>query len=172
MFQFILPPDDDDGAQIVLPPPTTPRDVDLSDIFVGRERQLDDFVARLERWRDFLKVGNLPPLPAPNALQLPATDRRLDGLFGLVHGRGGFGKSTLLRRWEEIARGYDQEFQVAHFDWENLGGEARKGLKPSAGETVDPQQYYELLSSLLATALAKYRSSLERYGFGNSFELW
>ncbi|MFE6869518.1 tetratricopeptide repeat protein [Kitasatospora sp. NPDC057692] len=88
------------------------------DVFVGRAQEQ-------ERFRLLLR-GLGRPDEGPD-----------EGHVLLVRGLGGIGKSTLLRRYEQIARGQDAEdaangrrLRVASLDWEQ--GQLRSGGAPSA----------------------------------------
>src|SRR5437016_4860159 len=91
-----------------------PDEIDLSEIFISREQQLDQFRFYLERW---LLLAANAPIPDPKAP--PSKNEKIAGLVVLLHGRGGFGKSTLLKRYREIALEYSSEIQVGDLiDWE------------------------------------------------------
>src|SRR5260221_8057729 len=87
---------------------------DLSQIFIGREQQLDQFRFYLERWK------RLALTPVDTQLTIaPSPNDKIQGLVVLLHGRGGFGKSTLLRCYREMALEYGQELTVGKIvDWE------------------------------------------------------
>ena len=75
-----------------LPPPeaaqNNPEYFDLSQIFVGREEQLEQFEIRLERWQQ-----QLQGLEAHNTWLIapPSPNNRIQGLVVMLYGRGGFG---------------------------------------------------------------------------------
>ena len=70
-------------------------DFDLNQIYIPREQQEDLFELNLNRWKhrifDAESDGSLDSAPSPN--------NKIQGLVVLLYGRGGFGKSTLLRRY-------------------------------------------------------------------------
>ncbi len=73
---------------------------DLSQIFIGREHQLDLFQIYLNRWKQL--IFNAEPDDTPVTLA-PSPNNKIQGLVVLLYGRGGFGKSTLLRKYRDIA---------------------------------------------------------------------
>src|SRR5437016_5133076 len=127
---------------------------DLSSIFIAREKQLDDFDSSLERWRGLLfKVNrNLnTSVTGP-----PTPDHKLQGLFVMLYGRSGFGKSTLLKHYRNLALEEGRNIVVsAIVDWE-FSVEGRRGLfSPPAGQEIDPFEYFHVLSGQLALALGR-----------------
>src|SRR6266568_7031181 len=72
--------------------PILPEDLDLNDIFIGRERQLHEFRNYLESWLRSLPLSSTIPLTLP-----PSPHMKLQGFFVFLHERGGLGKSTLLK---------------------------------------------------------------------------
>src|SRR6266516_7677731 len=72
---------------------------DLSQIFIGREQQLDLFQIYLNRWKQ--RMFNAEP-DCDLIVAAPSPDNKIQGLVILLYGRGGFGKSTLLRRYRKI----------------------------------------------------------------------
>src|SRR5207248_4033523 len=124
---------------------------DLNQIFIGREEQLDQFSFYLERWRRLAETTTNIPLNTA-----PSPNEKIRGLVVLLHGRGGFGKSTLLKRYHEIALEYNQELAVSKIvDWEFAAQERRALLNPARGEEVDAPAYFNLLRNQLADALGK-----------------
>src|SRR5215469_17602372 len=122
---------------------------DLSRIFIGREQQLDLFDYYLTRWQQILFVADpdLDPLVA----SAPSPDNKLQGLVVLLYGRVGFGKSTLLRRYRDIALQDSRHLAVSKIiDWE-FAVEGKHGLfNPPRGQQVDPAEYFRLLCAQLA----------------------
>jgi hypothetical protein len=91
-----------------------PADFDLGQIFIGREQQLDLFHIYLGHWKhETLTAPNLQVTAAPSP------NNRIQGLVVLLYGRGGFGKSTLLKHYRKIALQDSQKFIVSGIvDWE------------------------------------------------------
>jgi tetratricopeptide (TPR) repeat protein len=140
-----------------------PEDVDISRIFIAREREIDDFTLRLERW---YRLANDPNLSDGLRDEWPTPDHKIQGLVVLIYGRGGYGKSTLLRRFEEIARDYlDYEFCVGQIiNWQtDLSDKERMLLNPPPGEVVDVETYYKLLRDRLAVSLKKRPDDFKEY---------
>src|SRR5579864_1924206 len=72
---------------------------DLSQIFIGRQQQLDLFEIYLKRWKKLIldPISDETPVKAA-----PAPDNKIQGLVVLLFGRGGFGKSTLLKHYRDM----------------------------------------------------------------------
>src|SRR5258706_12540485 len=73
---------------------------DLSRIFIGRQQQLDFFELYFHRWKQLMHDAESEETFATVA---PSPNHKIQGLLILLYGRGGFGKSTLLRRYREMA---------------------------------------------------------------------
>src|SRR5438034_3590226 len=112
---------------------------DLSQIFIGRQHQLDLFDIYLARWQQLLLHAD-PDLDPP-VKTAPSPNHKLQGLVVLLYGRGGFGKSTLLRHYRDIALQEPRHLAVsAIVDWE-FAVEGKRGLfNPPPGQQVDPAE--------------------------------
>ena len=128
-----------------------PADFDLGQIFIGREQQLNLFHIYLDRWKhDMITASDsgLTTAPSPN--------NKLQGLLALLYGRGGFGKSTLLKHYHDIVAEDDQRFVVSEIvDWEFAIEGKRSLFNPPPGREVDAPEYFTFLCSQLAGALKK-----------------
>jgi tetratricopeptide (TPR) repeat protein len=135
---------------------------DLSRIFIGREQQLDLFDIYLTRWQHLLFNAN-PDLDPP-VLTPPSPNNKLQGLVVLLYGRGGFGKSTLLARYRNIALQESRHLTVsAIVDWE-FAVEGKRGLfNPPPGQEIDPAEYFRVLCAQLAIALDKAPNAFKAY---------
>lgn len=138
--------------------PPFPDEVDLSEIFIGREQQLDQFRFYLERWQRLIASAPISDPKAP-----PSPNDKIAG-FVVLHGRGGFGKSTLLKRYREIALEYSSEIQVGDLiDWEFAAQERRALFNPAQGESIDASQYFGFMRDQLALALGRQRTDFKEY---------
>ncbi len=136
-----------------------PNEIDLSDIFIGREKQLDQFRSYLERWQRLAATAGIPDLKAP-----PSPNDKIQGFVALLHGRGGFGKSTLLKRYREIALEYSDNIQVSDLiDWEFAAQERRALFNPAQGEAIDASHYFSFIRDQLALALGRPRTDFKEY---------
>ena len=136
-----------------------PVDFDLSQIFIGREQQLELFRIYLERWQKLTVTTTNTQLLTP-----PSPNDKIQGLVVLLHGRGGFGKSTLLKRYREIALEYSQELTVSKIvDWEFAAQDKLTLFNPAPGEKVDASAYFNLLRNQLAIALDKDTDAFKEY---------
>src|SRR5258706_14176078 len=90
--------------------------LDLSDIFIGREQQIDHFDIYLDRWQQHMSAAT----PDDTLVTIaPSRNNKLQGLIVLLYGRGGFGKSTLLQRYYAIAQQSSRHLTVGKpVDWE------------------------------------------------------
>src|SRR5947209_3603984 len=139
---------------------------DLSQIFIGREHQLDLFQIYLNRWKQLI------PNAARNdtlVTSAPSPNNKIQGLVVLLYGRGGFGKSTLLRRFRDIALKENQHplqnktTVGSVIDWE-FAIEGKRGLfNPPVGQEVDAPEYFNVLCGHLATALGTELNELQEY---------
>ena len=132
---------------------------DLNTIFIGRERQLDDFKLFLARWQERMAQMGPDDMPEP---AVPTPNNKIQGLVVMLYGRGGFGKSTLLRRYRNIALDANQQgnrggkIHVGGIvDWE-FAVEGKRGLfNPPKGQPIDPVEYCKALANELAPKLEK-----------------
>src|ERR1700694_676750 len=89
---------------------------DLNNIFIGREQQLDHFKLYLDHWKQLM--ANAFPVEPPVTTS-PSPNNKIQGLIVLLYGRGGFGKSTLLKHYYDIVLADNQKFIVGEIvDWE------------------------------------------------------
>ncbi len=136
-----------------------PNEIDLSDIFIGREQQLDQFRFYLERWRRLAATATIPDLKAA-----PSPNDKIQGFVALLHGRGGFGKSTLLKRYREIALEYSDDIQVSDLiDWEFAAQERRALFNPAQRDVIDAYQYFSFMRDQLALAFGRPRTDFKEY---------
>jgi hypothetical protein len=134
-------------------------DFDLEQIFIGREAQLEQFSFYLERWRRFALTTTDVALNTA-----PSPRDRIRGLVVLLHGRGGFGKSTLLNRYHETALEYYQELKVSKIvDWEFAAQERPTLFNPAPREKVDALAYFNFLRDQLADKLNKKIGDFKQY---------
>src|SRR4051812_30626545 len=71
-------------------------DFDPSQIFIGREQEQNLFKMYLNVWKKFIFDAELDDTLITTA---PSPNSKIQSLVVLLYGRGGFGKSTLLRRY-------------------------------------------------------------------------
>ena len=77
---------------------------DFSNIFIAREQQLDLFDVYLNRWKRLIEAAPIAPQADAPVTAAPSPNNPIhQGFVVLLYGRGGFGKSTLLRRFRDMA---------------------------------------------------------------------
>ncbi len=138
--------------------PILPANFDWNQIFIGREQQLEFFRLYLERWQ---RQATAPPTQLSGP---PSPNDKIPGLVVLLHGRGGFGKTTLLKRYREIALDYKRDLSISKLvDWEFAAQGHRALFNPAPGEEIDAPRYFALLYNQLANALGKRPEDFREY---------
>ncbi len=145
-------------------PPVADEAFDLSTIFIGRQQQLDLFEIFLQRWQR--RLAQFAPEDV-FVTMAPSPSNKLQGLVVLLYGRGGFGKSTLLKQYREIAleMGSEQSGLVVSklVDWE-FAVEGRLSIfQPAVEQEVAATDYYEALCSQLASAFDRPVTDFKHY---------
>ncbi len=136
-------------------------DFDLSQIFIGREQQLDLFDLYLNRWKKLMVATSVSGEPLTIA---PNPNNKIQGLVVLLYGRGGFGKSTLLKRYHEMALEQDWHSKVSKIvDWEFAIEGKRAIFNLTQGQQIDASEYFNLLCDQLAYALGKRTDEFREY---------
>jgi hypothetical protein len=133
--------------------------IDLSDIFISREQQLAQFRAILQVWKEITESKTSQASNDP-----PSLRNKIRGLVVLIYGRGGFGKTTLLERYHQLA--FKQAVWVQKskiIDWEFAAEEERHIFRCPPGEKVHAIEYFKLLSKRLKEALGKSESDFKEY---------
>jgi len=141
---------------------------DLTDIFIGRDQQLDLFEMYFHRWKGLLAretaADNKTPVPVA-----PSPDNKIQGLVVLLYGHGGFGKSTLLRHYRDFVL-KENDAQLAGFvhassviDWENVPESRRSLFTLSSDRFIDASVYYRMLCAQLAGAIGKEIDTFKRF---------
>jgi len=134
---------------------------DLSQIFIGRQQQLDLFEIYRHRWKQLIlsDTSNQSPLATS-----PSPNNKVQGLVVLLFGRGGFGKSTLLKRYREMALQEGWNLLTSNIvDWEFVIEGKRSLFNPPQGQQLDAAQYFRVLCSELAIALEKDPREFKAY---------
>ena len=139
---------------------------DLSQIFIGREQQLDLFQIYLNRWKQL----NFEAEPDDtDVLTRPSPNNKIQCLIVLICGRGGIGKSTLLKRYRDIALKENQHILSSKamvseiIDWEFAIEGKRSLFNPPEGQEVDITEYFGVLRTQLALVLHKKVDEFKNY---------
>jgi tetratricopeptide (TPR) repeat protein len=135
---------------------------DLSQIFIGRQQQLDFFDIYLSRWQQLLFDSEADDDTL--VTEPPSANNKLQGLVVLLYGRGGFGKSTLLRRYRDIALQEHRHLAVSQvIDWEFAIEGKRSLFNPPPDQPIDAAEYYKVLHAQLSIKLDKNRDDFKNY---------
>ena len=134
---------------------------DLSYIFIGRQQQLDLFEIYLNRWKKLI----LDTKPNERLVAAaPSPNNKIQGLVVLLYGRGGFGKSTLLKHYHDMALELDRNLTVSKIvDWEFAIEGKRSIFNPPPGHGIDADSYFRVLCEQLADALGKRGDQFNEY---------
>src|SRR5712692_4073237 len=125
-------------------------------IFIGRVHEINNFHFYLDQWKAFMKSTSASTSAAVNAIPLPNSKNKIQGLVVLLYGRGGFGKSTLLERYRNIARQPQVYLKISEVvDWEAVVEGNRNMFSPLQGQEIDTDAYFAVLRAQLANALGK-----------------
>ena len=94
----------------------------------------------------------------------PSPNNKLQGFVALLYGRGGFGKSSLLKRYREHALAATPKIVVSEIvDWEFAIREKRSVFDPPLGQAIDDHEYFNVLTDSLAHALQKKVTDFKEY---------
>ncbi len=137
---------------------------DFSNIFIAREQQLDLFDVYLNRWKRLMEAAALTAAHA-DTTAAPSPNNQIQGFVVLLYGRGGFGKSTLLRHFRDMALEPARHLAVSEIiDWEFALDESNRSIfNPPPGQQVDADGYFRVLRTRLAQALAKSPDQFREY---------
>jgi tetratricopeptide (TPR) repeat protein len=96
---------------------------------------------------------------------VPSPNNPIQGFIVLLYGRGGFGKSTLLKHYHDMAREPSWHLAVSEIiDWEfALDDSNRSIFNPPPGQEVDAGRYFRVLCARLAQALGRPRDQFREY---------
>ncbi len=121
-------------------------------IFIGRVQEMVQFDHVLKRWIFDVALDSSERLD-----EVPSPYRRIPGLVVLLFGRGGIGKSTLLRRFRQMTleQASYSVLPLHPIDWEFAIGDNRGFLNPLPGSRVDPLLYFDFLQKHLADNLSE-----------------
>ncbi len=139
---------------------------DSGHIFIGRGQQMDLFNIYLTRWKHLMQRAQPDDTPVTDA---PSPNNKIPGLVVLLFGRGGFGKSTLLKHYRKMAlaenyHALSGKIMVSEIrDWEFAVEGKRAIFNPPQGQDVDANEYYKILCTQLAIALDKEVKDFKEY---------
>jgi tetratricopeptide (TPR) repeat protein len=134
---------------------------DLSQIFIGRQQQLDLFEIYLKRWKKLILDFISDETPVKTA---PAPDNKIQGLVVLLFGRGGFGKSTLLKHYRDMVLHDGWNLATSKIvDWSFAVEGKRSLFNPPRGQRLDAAEYFKVLCGQLALALDKEPKDFKVY---------
>jgi len=136
-------------------------------IFIGREHQIDLFEMYYTRWKKSLFDTTLEGLLVTS---VPSPDNKIQSLVVLLYGRGGFGKSTLLRRYRNIVLQDNENSLIIGktvvskiIDWESAIRSKRSIFNPPEGQEIDAHEYFRTICHELAESLGKKMQDFKEY---------
>ena len=134
-------------------------------IFIGRERQIDEFKTFLARWQECM--AKIRVSDEPRAF-IPTSNNAIQGAVVMLMGRGGSGKSMLLNRYRNVvleASGQERKIIVSSIiDSETIvNRQSFAYLNASEGQMLDPISYYDALANAIALTLGKKSSNCKRF---------
>lgn len=132
--------------------------IDLDQIFIGRQNEMLAFPEYVDRW-----LATETSDYASGTVLQPSPQDRIQALIVLIHGRGGFGKSTLLRKYRKTASEFDNLKVGETVDWEHVVRAYPLDLHIEDRLPIDPDDYYRLLVFQLASSLAKKPTDFKHY---------
>ncbi|HEY4035146.1 MAG TPA: tetratricopeptide repeat protein [Ktedonobacteraceae bacterium] len=136
-----------------------PHEIDLSQILIARDQQLYDFQEGLNTWKELIREIPNPDLQMREA---PSRNNKIQGFVCLLYGDSGFGKSTLLRHYREIASGYDYHLEVSDItDWETVA--RQYGMLRVSSHEIDKLEYFNILRGRFAITLDKSMHDFKEY---------
>ncbi len=141
--------------------------IDLNQIFIARDAQLRIFNEHLDRW-----LQHLTETVSHDRHEIPSPNNKIQGLVALLYGHGGFGKSTLLKRYHKMASEHSHYFKASNvIDWEFESDWSTAHFNSVANTELDPLEYTTKLCNKLAHALNKREDEFREYKQAlNSFE--
>src|SRR5579859_4052927 len=133
---MMFPSSNDDSLRL----PTDDRA--FTAIFIGRADEINRFQFYLDQWK--IRMSAASSLPASQQVEdaIPRRDNKISGLVALLYGRGGFGKSTLLKHYREIAMQPGRNLAVsAIIDWQLVSVVVgnRDMFNPPPGQAIDAE---------------------------------
>src|SRR5579885_1857304 len=131
-------------------------------IFIGRGQQINLFKSYLTDWKNLMHRAAPADTSATNA---PSPNNKIPGLVVLLFGRGGFGKSTLLKHYRKIAQNplFGRIVVSEIIDWEFEVAGKRAIFNPPQGHDIDANEYCKILCTQLAIALNKDIKDFKEY---------
>ena len=134
---------------------------DLSQIFIGRQQQLDLFEIYLMRWKRLI-LDFIPNETIVTTASSP--NNKIQGLVVLLFGRGGFGKSTLLKHYRAMVLQEGRNIVTSKIvDWEFAVEGKRSLFNPPQGQQLDAAEYFKVLCGQLAIALNRDPKEFKAY---------
>lgn len=127
-------------------------------IFIGRDQQIDLFEIYLKRWQQLMAEE-----AESQVKTAPSPDTPLEGLIALLYGRGGFGKTTLLHRYYEIATAQPHLISGRPINWQFAMNNKHGLLTIVQAYDQNPTEFFTLLRRVLADALAKREDDFRDY---------
>jgi tetratricopeptide (TPR) repeat protein len=133
--------------------------IDLNQIFIAREAQLRSFNEYLEHWLQH-RTGTTPH----DKHEIPSPNNKIQGLVVLLYGHGGFGKTTLLKRYHKMISESSHHLKASSIiDWEFESDWSTAHFNSVANAELDPLEYTAKLCNKLAYALNMREDQFREY---------
>ena len=134
-------------------------------IFIGRADEINRFQFSLNQWKMRMSTVSFSSNQQVNDA-IPRRDNKIQGLVVLLYGRGGFGKSTLLKHYCEIAAQPGWNLAISTIiDWQAVPVVAgnRNMFNPPPGQAIDAEAYFMVLRTQLANKLGKSADKFKEF---------
>lgn len=133
--------------------------IDPDQIFIARDAQMRSFHECLEHW-----LQDLTGTVSHDRHERPSPNNKIQGLVALLYGHGGFGKSTLLKHYHQMASEFPHRLKVSSIiDWEFESDWSTAHFNSVANAELDPLEYTAKLCNKLADALNKRKDEFKEY---------
>lgn len=144
---------------IAINQPIRSRNIDLSSIFIARDRQIGWFKSTLQEWLTH-KANESRTI---TFLDEPSPNNHLPNLIVMLYGKGGFGKTTLLNKYHKTSLEHTQLLISKIIDWEIATTNKGAFWSSSSEKPLDAFKYFEYISLEIAHSLGRKADDFKSY---------